>query len=371
MVIVYLSRDGIWVADYSGSARPGSILAWARKKFGHGVKYLANKAELERSTGLYNKTAIGYFPSVNVDYIESLRLLDRTLFEVDFAYTCEVEIGRALGLEIDSILVTSLNESQIFSKNLDNPTELLKTMRLLTYPRMIKLDRFWIQDLIVSSFPLLLIYHLNDLLPAIDEPTLEAVRHSGFLLATVDCNSTESEFVKLSEYLGKSACSSLWIVEEPRSSDTVKHITQVEEISNEKILNFISQYSQRQLTPFVKSDPRELTSPHEARVVVGSEWSEFVSSDSPKLVLFYTPWCRYCTSAIEVTDQLATQDFMLVAKMDKSRNDCPGLPVDTFPSIVLIFPKSLPGHAKYTGPITVDAVTEWATALLNTPREEL
>ena len=356
------------MANYSGSNRPQAIISWARKRLGHGVHYLPTEGQLDEFSRTYNGTAIGYFPSVNVDYIDTFRMVDRSLNILDFAYSSEPEVGAKLGLETDSILISVHGESHIISKDLDNLPELLKACKLLTYPRLILLDRFWVQDLLLSQFPVLFVYSQTTSEPVFDHRTLEAVRHSGFLLAMVDCNSNDISIRKLSEFLGAGSCSSVWIVEEPRNPDTVKHYLETEDISNEKILEFVSQYSQRQLAPFVKSDTPEPSSPYEARVIVGSEWSTLVSSDSPKLVLFYTPWCRYCAPAIDAIDQVASQRLMLVAKMDKSRNDSPGLPVDSYPSIFLIFPKSVSGHKRYRGPLTADSVTVWAETLL---RDEL
>ncbi len=348
------------MGDYAGSFRIEAVSRWVRRNLEGVIKYLPTSSSLEAFRNSRNESAVGYFPSVKVEYLEAFRSVARESERLSFAYSSEAEIGLKLGLDSDAIIVSIRGDTHILLTNLDRPSELKSVIDFLVYPEVVNVDFLWIQDLLKSSFPVLFVYSEGPL--GIDNRTIKAVRDSGLLLGFVDCDSTEKILEHLSEFLGANSCPSMWILEEPLNADTMKfHRILTENITSEHILDMVSQYSQRQLERFVKSDPVEPASPHEARVVVGSEWTSFIQSEKRKFVLFYAPWCSFCIDILEAFDELA-QDVptdVIVAKMDKSRNDSPGFQVSEYPTIVLFLPGTIEGHRRYTGPMTKQSLREW------------
>jgi thiol-disulfide isomerase/thioredoxin len=361
--LISFHRSGEWKADYHGSLNAESIIAWASMRINPGLTYLSSQEDLVSFRLSHRKHAIGYFPSADQDILNVFRLVAQAIPDLSFAYASDAYLGT------DRILVSLDDETHVIHKHIDDENHLFRTMTFLLFPRPIIVDQISIRDILSAPFPIIFIF-TNKTETNIDSRTLDAVRDSGILLAIVDCDSTDPVVNHLSNFLGaSSSCPGLWILEDPTNSDSFKAHKSVAQHSSQNILDFVSEWSQKQLQRFVKSDLPEPVSYHEARVVVGSEWETFVKADKAKLVLFYTIWCSFCLSVVEIFDDFAKTGAipnLVVSKMDKARNDSPGLAVDEFPSVIFLLPRTLSGHERYGGPMTRESLLVWTQTLMKT-----
>jgi thiol-disulfide isomerase/thioredoxin len=345
-------------------------MAWVLNQLNPGLTYLTSVEELISFEQSRKKSAIGYFPTADPDLLDVFRWLARHVYDISFAYTSEPDIGSSLNLDGHAIRISVNNETHVITRQLDDENELYRTMSFLLFPRPILVTEFSIRDILSSPFPILLMF-VNNTDVTVDQRTLDAVRDSGILLGLVDCDSSKNPIVdRLSKFLGgPSDCPSLWIIEDPTRPDSFKSYKSIPSIESLEILEFVSSYSQKLLNRFVKSDPPEPVSYHEARVVVGSEWESFVKTEKAKLILFYASWCSYCLDAIEIVDGLARSGAipnLVISKMDKARNDSPGLPIEEYPTLVFLLPRTLSGLERFQGPISRETVLVWAQTLMRT-----
>ena len=345
-----MSRANHEVSKYDGPLTMDHVIGWTSKKLGHGLTYLVDLEGVNKFTSQPRPSVLGYFPSVSTEVLESFRSVARRIDNLPSAYTSEPEIGNELNLDSDSVVIHAYGNEIRVTSSLQDANELYKVISLRSLPLVFELNRSTFPALLSLNQPIL-IHFVKDSEPAIELAVSTAVRDSGIVLALADCALPESS--DLLEFLGSSDCPSLWILEEPLNPDSNKFKSK----SASLILDFVSKFSQRQLKRFVKSDPIErFTSPHEARVIVGSNWSDFLGLKSDKVILFYVPWCSHCMQAVSLFDDLAL-DNLLIAKMDKSRNDSPGVAVDQYPTIMYI---SASGEQKrYTGPVQRETLTSW------------
>jgi thiol-disulfide isomerase/thioredoxin len=355
-ISISIYRANHEVSKYDGPLTADHVIGWASKKLGYGLKYLVDLEGLKEFISQPRTSVLGYFPSVSTVVLDSFRSVARTIDNLPFAYTSESGIGEELNLDSDSVVIHAHGNEIRIASSLEDANELYRVISLRSLPLVSKVNRATLPALLSLNQPILM-HFFKDSEPAIELAVSTAVRDSGIVLALADCALPET--TDLLEFLGSLECPSMWILEELLNPDSNKFKSK----SASLILDFVSLFSQRQLKRFVKSDPVErFTSPHEARVIVGSNWSDFLGLKSDKLILFYVPWCSHCMQAVSLFDDLAL-DATLIAKMDKSRNDSPGLAVDQYPTIMYISASG--GRKRYTGPVQKESLTSWLGTVLD------
>lgn len=107
----------------------------------------------------------------------------------------------------------------------------------------------------------------------------------------------------------------------------------------ENIQTFVTSYLSGSLTRHLKSEPIPETNDEPVKVVVGKNFDELViNNDKDVLVEFYAPWCGHCKTLAPIYEDLATQlakvnPNIVLAKMDSTANEVPGVDVQSFPTL--------------------------------------
>lgn len=197
----------------------------------------------------------------------------------------------------------------------------------------------------------------------------ESARDHGYITALLDCH--DGSLRHLIELLGFDKCEdeSVVILREPQNADSGKFRIQATQIAVDAVMLFITDHANHL---FVRSEEPVMRLSHrphsEALVVVGSQFLEFLTcgTDKAKLVLFFTPSCSWCVEAVEAVDEVATRfhtvNAITVAKLDKSKNDSPGVAVTDYPTIMLFVNED---RFTYSAAISVDSVVAWAKSVLS------
>jgi protein disulfide-isomerase A1 len=134
-------------------------------------------------------------------------------------------------------------------------------------------------------------------------------------------------------------------IQEP-ASQTKFPFPQDQEITEEAIRKFVSDYAEGKLEPSVKSDPIPEKNDEPVKVVVADEFEKIVmDAERDVLIEFYAPWCGHCKSLAPTYDLVGAKyaaqysDKITIAKMDATTNDVPpssGMSVTGFPTIKLV-----------------------------------
>ena len=93
------------------------------------------------------------------------------------------------------------------------------------------------------------------------------------------------------------------------------------------------------LTEYHKSEAIPETNDEGVKVIVGNSFEDMVlKSDQHVLFEAYAPWCGHCKKLAPIYEELAQkvagQSDILIAKMDSTANEYPGLEVRGFPTIL-------------------------------------
>jgi len=101
------------------------------------------------------------------------------------------------------------------------------------------------------------------------------------------------------------------------------------EFSVEALEQFIKDFTDGKLTPYIKSEPVPEQDDSGVTTVVGSTFDELITnSDKDVFVEFYAPWCGHCKSLAPKWTELGGkmkkgESNVVIAKMDATANDVP------------------------------------------------
>ena len=118
------------------------------------------------------------------------------------------------------------------------------------------------------------------------------------------------------------------------------------------------------LEQYHKSEPIPEKNDEPVKVIVGNSFEDMVlKSDQHVLFEAYAPWCGHCKKLTPIYDELAQkvagQPDILIAKMDATANEYPGLEIRGFPTILFYKKGEKSSPKPYEGERTLDAMLKY------------
>lgn len=147
---------------------------------------------------------------------------------------------------------------------------------------------------------------------------------------------------RLSEFVGVQASDApcVWIVIPGQDLIKYKHKG---DLTKEAVQTFVDQWRSGALERHFKSEDVPATNDEPVKIVVGKNFEEIVLNSGKWVLLeFYAPWCGHCKSLAPIYDELAKKylanDKLVIAKIDATANEIPGISVQGFPTLKLFAP---------------------------------
>jgi len=148
------------------------------------------------------------------------------------------------------------------------------------------------------------------------------------------------------------------------------------DLTEESVKSFVDGVLDGTIVPKFKSDEAPESNDGPVTILVGTTFEELViKNDNDVLVEFYAPWCGHCKNLEPIYEALgkhvASNDKIVIAKMDSTTNDNDHVAVKGFPTIVFFPAGSKDKPVTYEGPRTVAGfvafLNEHATNLKGSP----
>jgi protein disulfide isomerase len=101
---------------------------------------------------------------------------------------------------------------------------------------------------------------------------------------------------------------------------------------------FVNDYLNGKLKTFLKSEEIPATNDEPVKVIVGKNFDAIVMNNTADvLVEFYAPWCGHCKTLAPIYDAVAKKLLanrnVILAKVDATANEIPGVAVKGFPTL--------------------------------------
>lgn len=126
-------------------------------------------------------------------------------------------------------------------------------------------------------------------------------------------------------------------------------------MSPERLREFVEDYFDGKIKPYLKSEMKPIDNDEPVKVVVGRTFDEMVlENEKDVLIEFYAPWCGHCKSLapklVELAEKLESNTNIVIAKMDATANDFPEpFIVEGFPTLYWVPAGGKDAPVKYDG----------------------
>lgn len=138
----------------------------------------------------------------------------------------------------------------------------------------------------------------------------------------------------------------------------------VNDTSVEGMSNALKSWEAGELDQYHKSEPIPEKNDEPVKVIVGNSFEDLVlKSDQYVLFEAYAPWCGHCKKLTPIYDELAQKvagsPEILIAKMDATANEYPGLEIKGFPTLLFYKKGDKSNPMPYEGERTLEGMLKF------------
>jgi protein disulfide-isomerase A1 len=326
--------------EYAGGRNSRDIVNWVLRKISPPSKLLNSIREVESLKKSKDVVAV-YFGETDSASFKVFYKVASNIDEVLFVHVPNQEVANFYGLQMDQvILFKNFDEGKIIFTGTINDNSLTEFINLNSVPLVSSINENVIETIFgkFKSAIFLVRSFLNHSLDNVFKNI--ASKYKGKLIFVTSGFTGEWE-ERVMEYFGikESNLPHVRICEVTGDED-VKFYVHTGEINEENIDNFIADFLEGKLTPYLKSEEIPTQQNEDVFHLVGKQFNEIVL-DNPKNVLveFYAPWCQHCQQLAPIYEKVAEHfkgDLnILIAKIDGTANDVPNVTLEGYPAIKL------------------------------------
>jgi protein disulfide-isomerase A1 len=126
----------------------------------------------------------------------------------------------------------------------------------------------------------------------------------------------------------------------------------------------VASWENGELEQYHKSEPVPEKNDEPVKVIVGNSFEDLVlKSDQHVLFEAYAPWCGHCKKLAPIYDELAqkvaSSPEVLIAKMDATANEYPGLEIKGFPTLLFYKKGDKSNPMPYEGERTLEGMLKF------------
>jgi len=217
-----------------------------------------------------------------------------------------------------------------------------------------------IEKIFQQGNPTVFLFSNNNEPSDVAEKVFEEVAHAkkGVILFSVSKpNDGFGHYQKLADYVGANTAKAPAIMLVETGSELFKYRFDADVTAN-NLNKFIDDWKAGKLEKYMKSEEIPEKNDEPVKVIVGKTFHDLVINNNRDILLeFYAPWCGHCKALSPKYDaaakKLAGNKNIVIAKIDATANEVPGVNIKGFPTI-----KFYPGDKKSSPPIDFEGERE-------------
>nr|CAH8860157.1 unnamed protein product [Trichobilharzia regenti] len=352
--------------DFSGERDSESIVNWCLKKTKPSVDYIESVDTCKQFINDANIAVLGFIKDTETSELTAFKKVADELDDASFAVVNSSEIMTEYG-------ITSTPKVVLFKKfdddRVDFTGDSFDNLNHFVRVEMVPLVSEFSQKTagLVFSSPVqkhivVILSKASDYSKYIDDLTKVSRQFKGkahMMIVDVDVEDN----LRVLEFFGltKSEAPTYRIVE--LGDEVTKYKPESNEFSASSMSEFVQQFLDGKVKPFLMSEeiPTEQTGP--VRVLVGKNYNSVVTDKSKAVfVKLYAPWCGHCKALAPTWEELAeafkNSDDIIIAKMDSTVNEVEDLKITSFPTLKY-YPKNSDEVIDYTGDRSFEALKKF------------
>lgn len=352
--------------DYSSGARDkDTMLSWLKKKSGP-ASSLIDSADALSAAQNENLAVVLLLPSEDEDGLKSFQGVAHGFENVPFYHSHDASLfadmdlnekyGMALFRGFDDGHKYLTGSSMLSADNMKN---FINSHR---YPLVMEFEQE-AAERIFGSESSAMFFFSDDLESEGVNAFREAARaNQGKLVFSVS-KVTSGLGSRLAEFIGVTAADAPCARIVKFENQALKKYV-VQDLTTEGMNSAIEAWENGSLSEYHKSEPVPENNDEPVKVIVGNSFEDMVlKSDQHVLFEAYAPWCGHCKKLAPIYDELAKKlegvPEIMIAKMDSTANEYPGLDVRGFPTLLFYKKGEKSSPKTYDGERTLDAMLQY------------
>ena len=147
-------------------------------------------------------------------------------------------------------------------------------------------------------------------------------------------------------------------------SSIARYVFNQKNYDDKSFEKFLNDFRENKIERFFKSEEKPQKQESPVVKVVGKTWKDLViDNDKDVLVKFYAPWCGHCKELaplyVELAEQMKSFETIVIAEIDATENDIPGISIKSFPTLKFFRSKSKNESIEFLGPRTVEEMMKF------------
>ena len=340
------------VIEYTGGSKEGEIVNWMRKKTnGIAVTILKSVKDVEKFQE-ENEVVLIYFGSNKTD-IKEFTKSARKNEDVPFGIVESEKIINHYSKPGTIVIIKKSDKIRQELTNIDGK-DIDYLINLYSLPKVMNFNEKTAQIVFGKSIPSIILF-ANKKLKNRWEDYNKLMKYISRIYRTrlkiIIANINDKISKKLADYIGlkDKDIPSVFIID---TKDELIKYKLKGEINDINILDFIKNWENNNLKPYLKSDELPIFNNGPVFILVGSTFEkEVINNDNDVMVLFHTPSCNHCKNLIPKYEEIAWKfkdknPKLKFTIIDANTNEIESININHFPSI-----KFYPGNKKDKAPL--------------------
>ncbi|KRX00097.1 Thioredoxin-like fold [Pseudocohnilembus persalinus] len=327
--------------EYNGGRTASDIVNWVSKRTGDVSKLIQNQSELDQlKSG--NKLALVFFTeSVEGQNWESFKQVAMKYDNIAFGHSTDASLAQANDAKLNQlVLFKQFDEGRndfTGEFNAEAITQFVDGNKLAT---VMEFDDSAIEAIFQKQMPTLFLFQNDNEESSkarqIFDAAAKELKGTGEVIFSYLTPSSQ-HWQRLADYIGVNTAKvpALQLVKAGKTMEKFKYEA---EISLENIKEFIGNWKNKLLKPFIKSEEIPATNDEPVKVVVGKNFDEIVMNNQKDVLLeLYAPWCGHCKKLAPEWDaaaeRLQANPNIVIAKCDATANEIPDIQIQGYPTL--------------------------------------
>jgi protein disulfide-isomerase A1 len=222
-----------------------------------------------------------------------------------------------------------------------NFADLKKWLEDKSFATVIAFDDRAIEKIFQQGNPTIFLFHTNsdESKSSFDEFQAAAKELKGgkVLFSHSHPDDGHGHFQRLAEYVGVNTAKVPAIMLVHAGGEVNKYKFS-DAITKDNVVSFVNKFNKGSLEKYYKTEEIPEKNDGPVKVLVGKNWQdEVINNNKDVLVKFYAPWCGHCKTLApkweEAAKQLSNNPNIVIAKIDSTLNEVPGVSIKGFPTL--------------------------------------
>lgn len=349
--------------DYSAGARDkDSMLSWLNKKSGP-ASSLIDSAEALAAAQANNLAVMALMPEGNEEARKAFFGVAHGFDSVPFFHVhdaslvADLDMGSSFGLAV----FRGFDDGHKFlsSETLLSGESMKSFFESHRFPTVMEFEQEAAERIFGSEASAMFFFSDDFSIDGIANFKEVAGNNKGKIIFSIS-KVTTGLGARLAEFVGVTAADAPCVRVVNFENQALKKFV-VTDMSVEGMQTALESWEAGSLSEYHKSAPIPESNDAPVKIIVGNNFEDMVlKSDQYVLFEAYAPWCGHCKKLSPIFDELAEkvsgESEIMIAKMDSTANEYPGLEVKGFPTLLFYKKGDKSNPVTYEGERTLEAM---------------